>query len=91
MLLPTHYLSASGDRHKVEIADSNEALTKMATSSFDLTITDLHMPGVDGPAAIEYTSGSFSNPSRILMTGCRAPEIASDGHKLRCTKFQVFR
>jgi len=83
MLLLLEFLSDWGRGYNVEIAYSGEeALTKMAVSSFDLIITDLYMPGMDGLALIEHARERWPNTSLVLMTGCRAPEIAEDVHAL---------
>lgn len=83
MLLFLEYLSDWDGRHKVETAYSGEeALTKMTTSSFDLIITDLYMPGVDGLVLIEYAREHLSNTPLGLMTSCKWPEIEAAAYEL---------
>lgn len=77
------YLAASGDGYEVETACSGkEAVSKMEVDSFDLVITDLYMPGMDGLALIQYVRQHSPNTPVILMTSSRSSEIAADAYEL---------
>ncbi|NIV30442.1 MAG: response regulator [Anaerolineae bacterium] len=67
-LLKQH-LARAVNRYEVETARSGEeALAALATQAFDLVITDLQMPGMDGLALIQQVRKRYSGTSLILMT-----------------------
>jgi CheY-like chemotaxis protein len=60
--------------HRVTTAlGGQEALDVLHQKPFDLVITDLHMPGVDGIAVLRKAKGIGSNTKVIIMTGSVIP------------------
>jgi DNA-binding NtrC family response regulator len=60
-----------GDRgFQVEEADSGEAaLTRLADFAFDVIITDLRLPGIDGSAVLEAAIDRYPDIVAIVVTG----------------------
>jgi two-component system response regulator AtoC len=82
LLLKTS-LSRLTNGHQVETAGSGEeALTKMAGQAFDLVITDLRMPGMDGLELIERVQACYPSTRLVLITACGNAEIESRAHRL---------
>ncbi|MCX8054339.1 MAG: response regulator [Ignavibacteria bacterium] len=46
-----------------------EALQKIADKNFDIIITDLYMPEIDGLKLLEFAREAQPNAIRIMMTG----------------------
>jgi len=60
-------LKSSG-HNIVEAVDGNDALAKAKTTAFDLVITDVNMPGMDGITLTrEIRSGSACKTAPILL------------------------
>jgi DNA-binding NtrC family response regulator len=56
--------------YRVEQAESGEvALTKLADFAFDIIITDLRLPGVDGSAVVEAAVERYPHIIAIVVTG----------------------
>jgi DNA-binding NtrC family response regulator len=56
--------------YRVEQAESGEiALAKLADFAFDIIITDLRLPGVDGSAVVEAAVGRYPHIIAIVVTG----------------------
>src|SRR3989454_9855179 len=56
--------------YQVEQADSGEAaITKLADFAFDIIVTDLRLPGVDGAAVVEAAVGRYPDIVAIVVTG----------------------
>lgn len=61
-------LSAKG--YEVATApDGETAINELGTSSYDLVLTDLAMPGVDGMAVLEHTVAKSPETRCIILTG----------------------
>ncbi len=60
-----------GDRgYHVEQADSGEtAIARLADFAFDIIITDLRLPGVDGSAVVEAAVARYPEVIAIVVTG----------------------
>ncbi|HEY1910275.1 MAG TPA: sigma-54 dependent transcriptional regulator, partial [Vicinamibacterales bacterium] len=60
-----------GDRgYQVEQADSGEtALAKLADFAFDIIITDLRLPGIDGSAVLDAAVERYPHIVAIVVTG----------------------
>jgi DNA-binding response OmpR family regulator len=69
--------------YEVQTACSGEeALAAMAAQPFDLVISDLQMPGIDGLALIQQVRERYSRTSLILMTCHRDREIEAAALRL---------
>ena len=56
--------------YQVEQADSGEAaLARLADFAFDIIITDLRLPGIDGSAVVEAAVGRYPEIIAIVVTG----------------------
>jgi len=56
--------------YRVEQAESGEvALAKLTEFAFDIIITDLRLPGVDGSAVVEAAVGRYPHIIAIVVTG----------------------
>jgi len=60
-----------GDRgYQVEQAGSGEeAIARLADFAFDIIITDLRLPGVDGSAVVEAAVARYPEVIAIVVTG----------------------
>ena len=60
-----------GDRgYLVEQADSGEAaLARIADFAFDIIVTDLRLPGIDGSAVVEAALERYPDIIAIVVTG----------------------
>jgi two-component system response regulator AtoC len=60
-----------GDRgYQVEQADSGEAaLARLADFAFDIIVTDLRLPGIDGSAVVEAAVERYPHIVAIVVTG----------------------
>jgi CheY-like chemotaxis protein len=56
--------------------DGNQALQKLKSETFDLVLSDIVMPGVDGLMLSERVRSDFPPTAVILMTG-NLPDVAS--------------
>lgn len=54
---------------------------------FNVVVSDMRMPGMDGVEFFSYLSAKHSNVKRIMLTGCREQEVA----KRAVNEGQVFR
>ena len=74
-------LSSQG--HNVEIAGSGSAgLEKVRKSDFDIVITDLKMPDVDGMELLRKIRETYSETMVIVITGYGTVETAVEAMKL---------
>lgn len=63
--------------HEVEVAaDGQEALDKLAASTFDLLLTDLLMPGIDGLELLERAKQRYPALEVIVLTSVSTAEPA---------------
>ena len=73
----------SNQGHKVEIASSGSAgLEKVQKSNFDIVITDLKMPDVDGIELLRKVKETHSETMVIVITGYGTVENAVEAMKL---------
>jgi two-component system alkaline phosphatase synthesis response regulator PhoP len=64
---------ADSNHHITTALGGQKALEALHRKSFDLVITDLNMPGVDGMAVLRKAKGIDSNTKVIIMTGSMIP------------------
>src|ERR1043166_545375 len=69
-----------GDRgYQVEQAGSGEdAIARLADFAFDIIITDLRLPGVDGSAVVEAAVARYPDIIAIVITGYGTVKDAVD-------------
>jgi signal transduction histidine kinase len=76
-LLPTLVEAFAAQGYRAEGARSGlEAMEKLERVAFDVLLTDLVMPGMDGVALLERVQGRFPEMVIILMTGGGTVESA---------------
>lgn len=63
-------------------ANGLEALDKLAEASFDLVITDLNMPGMDGMQLLREMDARGCKPATIVLTGHGTVQSAVEAMKL---------
>ncbi len=63
-------------------ASGKEALKRMAASEYDIILTDIVMPELDGLGVVAATKDLSYNPSVIVMTGYASMETAVESMKL---------
>jgi len=51
------------------VPGGQEALEAMARAPFDVVITDMRMPGIDGAQLLELVRGQFSQTVRMVLSG----------------------
>src|SRR5438876_2311290 len=78
-----------GDRgYQVEQADSGEAaIARLADFAFDIIITDLRLPGVDGSAVVEAAVGRYPDIIAIVVTGYGTVKDAVEAIKRGASDF----
>ncbi len=70
------------DGHQVvRAAGGQEALARLAEEAFDVVVTDLRMPGVDGIAVLRAARTRASPPEVVLMTAHATAESAVEAMK----------
>src|SRR4051794_21994032 len=72
----------------VEQAGSGEAaLARLADFAFDIIITDLRLPGIDGSAVVEAAVGRYSEIIAIVVTGYGTVKDAVEAIKCGASDF----
>ncbi len=56
-------------------SDGSEALQKLKEQKFDLMITDIMMPGIDGIALLKKVRKDYPNLPVLFIAGVATPEI----------------
>jgi DNA-binding NtrC family response regulator len=60
------------DRHRWEMVfalGGSAGLTELERGAFDVVVTDLRMPVVDGPALLRHIATRYPGTTRILLSG----------------------
>ncbi|HOC17699.1 MAG TPA: sigma-54 dependent transcriptional regulator [Vicinamibacterales bacterium] len=71
----------------VEVSNGEEALERLAEFAFDIVITDLRLPGIDGARVIEQAIASYPDIIGIIVTGFGTVKDAVDAIKRGATDF----
>ncbi len=81
-------LSNLGAEYEVKTACSGEeALEKMSVHHFDLVITDLRMPGVDGLELVEQVRAHYPQTRLILMTAFGSDQVEAEARRLQVYRY----
>ena len=56
-------------------SDGSEALQKLKEEKFDLIITDIMMPGIDGIALLKKVRKDYPHLPVLFITGVATPEV----------------
>ena len=81
-------LAELGAEYEVETACSGEeALEKMSVRRFDLIITDLRMPGVDGLELVEQVRARYPQTRLILMTAFGSDQVEAEARRLQVYRY----
>ncbi len=63
------------DKWEMSFVDGGKkALERLAEQSFDVLVTDMQMPEVDGRALLSAASGKYPEMSRIVLSGQSSAE-----------------
>jgi DNA-binding NtrC family response regulator len=74
--------------YRVEQAESGEvAIAKLADFAFDIIITDLRLPGIDGSAVVEAAVGRYPHIIAIVVTGYGTVKDAVEAIKRGASDF----
>src|SRR2546421_227049 len=74
--------------YRVQQAESGEvALAKLADFAFDIIITDLRLPGVDGSAVVEAAVARYPHIIAIVVTGYGTVKDAVEAIKRGASDF----
>lgn len=77
-------LLESGLVSRVDGASSGEeALTKLTYNGYDLLVTDLKMPGINGFTLVEVARSFHADIKVILMTAYSSPEVQDEAEQLK--------
>src|SRR5512137_2859782 len=72
----------SSEGHDVTLAvDGADALRKLDAATFDLVLTDLKMPGVDGLEVLRHVRAEHGGTQVILLTAFGTVETAVEAMK----------
>ena len=71
----------SEDHHVYGASSGEEAIEKIADGSFNIIITDLKMPGIDGLELLRYVKREHHNTEVIIMTAYGTVETAVNAMK----------
>jgi CheY-like chemotaxis protein len=76
-----------GAGHQVtEAADGNEGLAKARAARFDLVVTDMLMPGVDGTAVVMELASVADRPRLLAISGGSGAMSEVDALRLAALK-----
>jgi len=64
------------------VASGRDALKACRTESFDMMLTDLKMPDMDGLEVVRAVVKEFPEVRTVIITGYPSPESAEQGEKL---------
>ncbi len=61
----------------VAAADSTQAMEEIGRGDFDVVLTDIRIPGMDGIALTEWIKRTRPDTNVIVMTGYGSPDITT--------------
>ncbi|HEC34853.1 MAG TPA: response regulator [Chloroflexi bacterium] len=67
----------------VSVGSAEEALKQMARRSFDLVVTDLRMPGIDGLELMQRVMDTHPQTRTILITAYGSEEVEAEVRRLQ--------
>ena len=70
-----------------EAASGEEALAKLAEFAFDIIVTDLRLPGIDGSDVVEAAVGRYPDIIAIVVTGYGTVKDAVEAIKRGASDF----
>lgn len=74
--------------HEVEcVEDGQQALDRLAASEFDLVVTDLNMPILDGCELVKQMSSMYSSIPTVVVTARGSESLAVDALAAGATNF----
>lgn len=83
-------ISFRKEGHKVEVASNGEAAKrKLATQMFDVVISDIRMPDMDGVELLRYCREVAPNTTFILVTGVPAIDTAIDAVNFGADRYVI--
>jgi len=62
----------------VSCSNGDDAIAKVTTDNFDLVLTDINLPGVDGLEVVRAAKAADKDTCVILITGCASTTTAID-------------
>lgn len=65
--------------HVTTASSGHEAVEKIQGDHFDLVVTDLYLPGVDGIAVLDEAKRHNPDIGAIILTGCGDTTLAIEG------------
>src|SRR5262245_23139865 len=72
---------ASRGYHVEQAASGEEAVTRLADFAYDIIVTDLRLPGIDGGAVVEAAVARYPEIVAIVVTGFGTVKDAVDAIK----------
>ena len=66
-----------------DAASGEEALTKLTYNRYDVLVTDLKMPGINGFTLLEVARSLHADINIILMTAYGSPEVQDEAKRLK--------
>jgi two-component system, NtrC family, response regulator PilR len=83
-------ISFRKEGHKVEVASNGEAAKrKLAAQMFDVVISDIRMPDMDGVELLRYCREVAPNTTFILVTGVPAIDTAIDAVNFGADRYVI--
>ncbi len=78
-------LHAARDRWEMEFVTSGDAaLAASKKCAFDVVVSDLRMPGMDGAELLGHIRDQFPGTARIILSGYSEPALAARAAPVAC-------
>lgn len=77
LLLQMYAAALESDSYRWEVVtagDGGEALSLLRNKPFDIVVSDLHMPGIDGIQLMTEVHQRYPRTSRIILSGVQDQE-----------------